>query len=264
MANATRGCAGVDVAVVDAHELRRPRDRPRRRVTRVRSRVQSKQQLSRHREDQRGDEDDERQHSRRRGRRATLSCVSRPPPGSERASAEKTSSSTFCIDDRQTEGHEQRWQRVVADVRLSRRRAAARSRRSRHQPAATIRQRTGAARDATVMTIAQNAASTMKIAVGDVDDTHDAEHQRQPEREQRVQAAEQQALDDRVDQPIMLEPPEVGARDRVARSSSPSAREGDAALLEAVQAVRLRCASATSCSTSTTAMPSAAMAGSAS
>ena len=38
------------------------------------------------------------------------------------------------------------------------------------------------------------------VAVGDVDETHDAERERQSEREQRIEAADQHALDDEVEE----------------------------------------------------------------
>ena len=45
----------------------------------------------------------------------------------------------------------------------------------------------------------QERAQHREIAVREVDDAHDAEHQRQPAREQRVIAAEQDALRQEID-----------------------------------------------------------------
>ena len=45
----------------------------------------------------------------------------------------------------------------------------------------------------------QERGQDAEVAVGQVDEAHDAEDERQAGREQRVQPAEQDALDDRVD-----------------------------------------------------------------
>ena len=67
----------------------------------------------------------------------------------------------------------------------------------------------------------QVGAEHREVAVGEVDDPHHAEHQREPAREQRVEAAEQDALDDVVDPghastPCGAPQPEVGVGDLLA------------------------------------------------
>ena len=77
-----------------------------------------------------------------------------------------------------------------------------------------------------------------EVAMGQIDQPHDAEDQRQAGGEQRVEAAEQHALDDGVEPALMR----AHARNRRRGSASRDelgrrARQRDAAFLEAVDAV---------------------------
>ena len=103
--------------------------------------------------------------------------------------------------------------------------------------------------------------STRDVAVGQVDDPHHAEHQRQPAREQRVQPAEEDALDDRVDPGHRRRPPgrgvppqaEVGLGDLLTGDVRGGGREHDPALEHAdARAPATDSARPRSCSTSTT------------
>ena len=77
-----------------------------------------------------------------------------------------------------------------------------------------------------------------EVAMGEVDQAHDAEDQREAGSEQRIEAAEQDALDDGVGESIMAPHSPKYAAWIASRVSSPAAGKRHAALLEAIDAVR--------------------------
>ena len=75
-----------------------------------------------------------------------------------------------------------------------------------------------------------------QVAMGEVDQAHDAEDEAEARGEQRVEAAEQDALHDGVE-PVHARHPEIGGVDCVARQLGRRARQRDAALHHAVDAI---------------------------
>ncbi|MNL44316.1 hypothetical protein D3C87_1668830 [compost metagenome] len=96
-------------------------------------------------------------------------------------------------DDRQAERHQQRRQNVRAQRAVEQQplKQVAETEHQRHHDQQT-RQRT----EAQMIDHHQRQVRRQhdEVAMGDVDQAHDAEHQRQPHREHRVQATEQHAL----------------------------------------------------------------------
>ena len=76
-----------------------------------------------------------------------------------------------------------------------------------------------------------------QVAVGEIDQPHDAEDQRQAGREQRIEAAEQNALDDACRASRSCSTSEIGAVNLFARQFRWPARERHPALLEAIDAI---------------------------
>ena len=119
-------------------------------------------------------------------------------------------------------------QRVLEDEPERRHRAGRRARAGR--AGSTSRCRTSVT--------ARNAASTIEVAVREVDEPHDAEHERQAGGEQRVQPAEEHALDDRVRPRSIVRRLRSTPRRSASRVSSAGRPvERDAALEQAVDAV---------------------------
>ena len=73
--------------------------------------------------------------------------------------------------------------------------------------------------------------------MGEIDQPHDAEDQRQAGRVERVEAAEEDALNDGVDPAESCHMPEIGGVDGVAGQLAGTARQRHPAFLEAIDAV---------------------------
>ena len=132
-------------------------------------------------------------------RRSARLCVLKPPMSSERGSAENISSSRFWITIDSPKVTTSDGSGSRPSVPLSTR-AAAHSRAERQRQQQPARRRPAASAHQPVPARSRaNAAEHDEVALRDVGQPHHAEHQRQAEREQRVQAAEQHALDQGVD-----------------------------------------------------------------
>ena len=175
-----------------------------------------------------------------------------PPVSIDRGSAENSSSSAFWITiDRPkvttSEGSGSLPERAVEDAALQRVADAERDRQQQQPDGHQRELRRGHERaERRQRGDRAECAEHDEVALRGVGEPHHAEHQRLAEREQRVQAAEQQALDEDVDATRigLASDAEVRLRDLLARERGGRAFERHAPFLEAVDAAATRAARA--------------------
>ena len=150
-------------------------------------------------------------------------AVSSPPAESRRESAEKASSSPFwmMIDRPKVISSGGRMSAPIARLRMMACKQVADREHQRQRDQRGQRQRQAEKRD---QRQDQEGRQHDQVAMREVDQPHDAEDQRQSGREQRVEPAEQDALDDHVEERGHRPPsmPEIGGVDLVARQRRPA------------------------------------------
>ena len=205
------------MAILDAHQLRdlrvvrgRPEGAAQRRA------VEQKLQAA---DDGHGDDElDHRKHADREIRRE-LPARHLDRPGIEPAAVVREQDEQYILDDdRQAERHQQ-WRQLVAqrEVQQSALQRVAEDRDGRHDDDQR-RERTDAERlHGEIRHIGRDHD---EIAVRDVDQAHDAKDERQTCGKQRIKPAEQNTLDDDVDQLHASLHSEIGGFDRFAAEAA--------------------------------------------